>query len=499
MKNYILSIDAGTTSSRAVIFDKSSAIIKMAQKEFKQIYPKPGWVEHDPLEIWNTQLAVIRQVVSESGISPKEIAAIGITNQRETTVVWNRHTGKPIYNAIVWQCRRTADICGKLKEKGLEDLIKASTGLVVDAYFSATKLYWILENVPGARIEAEKGNLMFGTIDSWILFNLTKGKVHATDVSNASRTMMYNIEKLDWDDNILKELNIPRSMLPEVRPSSFDFGNIDSTILDGTEIPVCGIAGDQQSSLFGQTCFKKGTAKNTYGTGCFLMMNTGSDIVRSDEGLLTTIAWQIGDKVTYALEGSIFIGGAVIQWLRDEMKLLDNAKESEYFATQVEDNGGVYIVPAFVGLGTPYWDPYARGTITGLTRGTGKNHIIRAALESICYQTKDVFEAISDECGLNLTELKVDGGASSNNFLMQFQSDMLGVPVYRPVVIETTALGVAYFAGLYAGMWKDTDEISKNWKVEKIFGSQMLASEREKLYKYWKKSVERAKNWEEEK
>ena len=497
MKNYILSIDAGTTSSRAIIFDRSSAIVAMSQKEFSQIYPKPGWVEHDANEIWNTQLAVIKQVVDDSGISPDEIASVGITNQRETTVVWNRHTGKPVYNAIVWQCRRTADMCRKLKENGYEEMIKSSTGLVVDAYFSATKLAWILENVPKARRDAEKGDLIFGTIDSWILFNLTKGKVHATDVSNASRTMMFNIEKLDWDDNILNILNIPRSMLPKVSPSSYDFGATAEGIFDNVQIPICGIAGDQQASLFGQVCFKKGAAKNTYGTGCFLMMNTGHDIVRSDEGLLTTIAWQIGDEVTYALEGSIFIGGAVIQWLRDEMKMLDNAKESEYFATQVKDNGGVYIVPAFVGLGTPYWDPYARGTITGLTRGIGKNHIIRAALESICYQTKDVFEAIHDECGLNLTELKVDGGACSNNFLMQFQSDMLGVPVYRPVVIETTALGVAYLAGLYAGMWKNTAEISKNWKVEKIFGSLMSAEERIILYKYWKKAVERSKAWEE--
>ncbi len=380
MKNYILSIDAGTTSSRAIIFDRSSAVVAMSQKEFAQIYPKPGWVEHDATEIWNTQLAVIKQVVDDSGISPDEIASVGITNQRETTVVWNRHTGKPVYNAIVWQCRRTADMCRKLKENGHEEMIKSSTGLVVDAYFSATKLAWILENVPKARRDAEKGDLIFGTIDSWILFNLTKGKVHATDVSNASRTMMFNIKKLDWDDNILNILNIPRSMLPKVSPSSYDFGATAEGIFDNVQIPICGIAGDQQASLFGQVCFKKGAAKNTYGTGCFLMMNTGHDIVRSDEGLLTTIAWQIGDEVTYALEGSIFIGGAVIQWLRDEMKMLDNAKESEYFATQVKDNGGVYIVPAFVGLGTPYWDPYARGTITGLTRGIGKNHIIRAAL-----------------------------------------------------------------------------------------------------------------------
>lgn len=496
MKNYILAIDAGTTSSRAIIFDKKSNIIGSSQKEFRQIYPKPGWVEHDPLEIWNTQLAVIRDVVKTSGVDPMEIGAIGITNQRETTVVWNRETGKPVYNAIVWQCRRTADMCLKLKEKGLEKYIRKATGLVLDAYFSGTKIKWILENVPGTKNDAKKGRLMFGTIDSWLLYNLTGGKVHATDVSNASRTMLFNIEKMDWDDKILKELDIPRSILPDVMPSSGLFGVTDNSIFNGTVIPVTGIAGDQQASLFGQTCFEKGMAKNTYGTGCFMMMNTGGEIIRSDKGLLTTVAWKIGKEVTYALEGSVFIGGAVIQWLRDELKMIDRAADSEYFATKVENNGGVYIVPAFVGLGTPYWDMYARGIITGLTRGTGKDHIIRAALESIAYQTKDVFEAIHDECDLSLNELRVDGGACANNFLMQFQSNILNVPVLRPVITETTALGAAYLAGLHTGLWKDIRSISKNWRIDRTFGSKMTSEERILLYKNWKKAVSRSAKWE---
>ena len=498
MKKYILSIDAGTTSSRAIIFDSSSNIIGFSQKEFPQIYPKPGWVEHDPLEIWNTQLFVVREVVKRCGIKPEEIDSIGITNQRETTILWNRLTGKPVYNAIVWQCRRTADHCRKIKEKGLQDYIREATGLVVDAYFSATKIAWILDNVSGVREMAENGELCFGTVDSWILYNLTGGKVHATDVSNASRTMLFNINSLNWDEKLLSEFNIPRSILPEVKASSDNYGTITKNILEYDGISVNGIAGDQQASLFGQTCFTKGEAKNTYGTGCFLMMNTGSEVVRSDKGLLSTIGWKIGEKTTYALEGSIFIGGAVIQWLRDELKMLDSALDSEYFATKVSDNGGVYIVPAFVGLGTPYWDSYARGTITGLTRGTGKSHIIRAALESICYQTKEVFEVIYNECNLTLKELKVDGGACSNNFLMQFQSNMLDVPVFRPVIIETTALGAAYFAGLYSGMWKDLDEIRQSWKPEKIFQPQMNETERQNYYKNWKKAVERSMSWVEE-
>ena len=499
MKNYILAIDAGTTSSRAIIFDKAGAIVAVSQKEFRQIYPKPGWVEHDPIEIWNTQLSAIKDVVHQAGIEAEEISGIGITNQRETTVVWNRKTGDPIYNAIVWQCRRTASICDKLKKKGLERKIRKSTGLVLDAYFSGTKINWILENVSGAKKAARNGDLIFGTIDSWLLYKLSGGKVHATDVSNASRTMLFNIEKMSWDDNILKELDIPPSMLPEVKPSSGMFGQSDPSIFDGVAIPITGIAGDQQASLFGQACFSKGQAKNTYGTGCFMMMNTGENIIRSKKGLLSTIAWQIGDKVTYALEGSVFIGGAVIQWLRDEMRMLDSAPDSEYFATRIKDNGGVYIVPAFVGLGTPYWDMYARGTITGLTRGTGKYHIIRAALESIAYQTKDVFETIHSESGLDLCELKVDGGACSNNFLMQFQSDMLNSPVFRPRVIETTALGAAYLAGLHTGLWKDLKVIEKNWKVDKKFGSKMSEADRSKYYSKWKKAVERSRKWEEEK
>ncbi len=498
MKNYILAIDAGTTSSRAIIFDRSGSVIAVSQQEFRQIYPKPGWVEHDPIEIWNTQLSAIKDAVLKAGVRAGEISAIGITNQRETTVVWNRKTGEPVYNAIVWQCRRTAPLCDNLKKKGLEKKIRKATGLVVDAYFSGTKIRWILDNVSGVRKKAEKGDLLFGTIDSWLLYKLTGGKVHATDVSNASRTMLFNIEKMIWDDNILKELNIPRSMLPEVKPSSGLFGETDPSVLDGISVPITGIAGDQQASLFGQACFSKGQAKNTYGTGCFLMMNTGEKIIRSKKGLLSTVAWQIGDKVTYALEGSIFIGGAVIQWLRDEMRMLDKAPDSEYFATRVKDNGGVYIVPAFVGLGTPYWDMYARGTITGLTRGTGKYHIIRAALESIAYQTKDVFETIHHECGLNLSELKVDGGACSNNFLMQFQSDMLNTPVFRPQVIETTALGAAYLAGLHTGLWKDLKSIEKNWKVETKFGSQMSEDDRKRYYNQWKKAVERSRKWEDE-
>ena len=494
MKNYILAIDAGTTSSRAIIFDKTGVIIAVSQKEFRQIYPKPGWVEHDPVEIWNTQLAIIKDVVSKAGVNPRDISAIGIANQRETTVVWNRETGEPVYNAIVWQCRRTASICDQLKKKGLEKKIKKSTGLVLDAYFSSTKIKWILENVRGAQKAAQNGKLIFGTIDTWLLYNLTGGKVHATDVSNASRTMLFNIEKMEWDSNILKELNIPDSMLPEVKASSGLFGKTDSAIFDGVSIPITGIAGDQQASLFGQACFSKGQAKNTYGTGCFMMMNTGEKIVRSKKGLLSTVAWQIGDKVTYALEGSIFIGGAVIQWLRDEMRMLDSAPDSEYFATRISDNGGVYVVPAFVGLGTPYWDMYARGTITGLTRGTGKYHIIRAALESIAYQTKDVFETVHSECGLTLSELKVDGGACSNNFLMQFQSDMLNTPVFRPQVIETTALGAAYLAGLHTRFWKDLEVIEKNWKVDKKFGSKMSEADRSKYYSKWKKAVKRSEN-----
>jgi len=498
VKKYIMALDQGTTSSRAIIFNYNGEIIQMAQKEFTQYYPKAGWVEHDPMEIWGTQSGVLREVLETAGIRPNEIAAIGITNQRETTVVWDKNTGKPIYNAIVWQCRRTANICDELKEKGLEDYVKENTGLVIDAYFSGTKIKWILDNVEGAREKAEKGDLLFGNIDTWLIWNLTRGRVHVTDYSNASRTMIYNIKELKWDKKLLDELGIPASMLPEVRPSSEIYGVTDPKTLGGAQIPIAGIAGDQQAALFGQACFKPGLAKNTYGTGCFMLMNTGEEVVRSKNGLLTTIAWGVDGKVEYALEGSIFVAGAVIQWLRDELHLIVNAKDSEYFASQEKDNNGVYLVPAFVGLGAPYWDMYARGTIVGLTRGANRNHIIRAALESIAYQTRDVLEAMQEDSGIQLQELRVDGGAVENNFLMQFQSDILGVPVHRPKTIETTALGAAYLAGLAVDFWHDKDEIAKRWSVDRIFKPEMEEIEKEKLYSGWKRAVERSRNWEEE-
>jgi len=496
-KKYVLAFDQGTTSSRAVLFDHDGKIVGVAQKEFTQIYPKAGWVEHDPMEIWGTQSGVAREVLETAGVRPDEVAAIGITNQRETTVVWDRNTGKPIYNAIVWQCRRTAPICDELKARGLEDYIRENTGLVIDAYFSGTKVKWILDNVEGAREKAEKGELLFGTIDTWLVWNLTRGKVHVTDYSNASRTMLYNIKELKWDERILEELNIPKSMLPEVKPSSEIYGYTDEGTFGGAMIPIAGIAGDQQAALFGQTCFEAGMAKNTYGTGCFMLMNTGEEMVPSKNGLLTTIAWGVDGKVEYALEGSIFIAGAVVQWLRDELKLIDSAKDSEYFATKVEDNNGVYLVPAFVGLGAPYWDMYARGTIVGLTRGANRNHIIRAALESICYQTRDVLEAMQEDSGINLQALKVDGGAVANNFLMQFQSDILGVPVHRPQVIETTALGAAYLAGLAVEFWESKEEIAKKWNVDRVFNPEMDEDKKAKLYNGWKKAVDRALKWEE--
>lgn len=431
-KKYVMALDQGTTSSRAILFNKKGEIVKIAQKEFNQIYPKAGWVEHDPMEIWGSQSGVMREVIETAGIRPEEIASIGITNQRETTVVWSRYTGKPIYNAIVWQCRRTSEICDELKNKGLEESIKEKTGLLIDAYFSATKVKWILDNVEGAREKAEQGELLFGTIDTWLIWNLTRGKVHVTDYSNASRTMMYNINDLEWDEDILRELDIPISMLPLVKPSSYVYGHTDERMLSGAKIPIAGCAGDQQAALFGQNCVEEGTAKNTYGTGCFLLMNTGSNIVKSKHGLLTTIAWGVDGKVTYALEGSIFIGGASVQWLRDELKIIESAKDSEMYANRVEDTNGVYVVPAFTGLGAPYWDMYARGSILGLTRGAKKEHIVRATLESIAYQTKDVLEAMQNDSKLKLKSLKVDGGASNNNFLMQFQSDILNVDIDRP-------------------------------------------------------------------
>jgi len=497
-KSYILSLDQGTTSSRAIIYNFEGQIVKVAQKEFTQIYPKAGWVEHDPMEIWGSQSGVVSEILAMTGIAAEEIAAIGITNQRETTVVWERKTGKPVYNAIVWQCRRTSAICDELKARGLENYIRENTGLVLDAYFSATKVKWILDNVEGARQKAQKGELLFGNVDTWLIWNLTRGKVHVTDYSNASRTMFYNIKDLKWDERILKELDIPASMLPEVKPSSAVYGHTDARIY-GAEIPIAGDAGDQQAALFGQACYSPGMAKNTYGTGCFMLMLTGEKLVHSENGLLTTIAWGVNNKVEYALEGSIFIAGAAIQWLRDGLKIIYDAKDSEYFATKVEDSLGVYVVPAFVGLGAPYWDMYARGAILGLTRGTTRNHIIRATLESIAYQTRDVLELMRNECGIDLCDLRVDGGACANNFLMQFQADILGVPVERPEIIETTALGAAYLAGLAVGFWKDQSMIAERRKVNRKFQPSMHEDKRKELYDNWKKAVKRAMHWEEEK
>jgi len=497
-KKYILALDQGTTSSRAILFDHDGNIVKVSQKEFTQIYPKAGWVEHDAMEIWGTQSGVAREVLETAGVRPQEIAGIGITNQRETTVVWDKNTGKPVYNAIVWQSRQTAGICDELKARNLEDYVRENTGLVIDAYFSGTKIKWILDNVDGAREKAENGELLFGTMDTWLIWNLTRGKAHVTDYSNASRTMLYNIKDLKWDEKMLKELNIPSSMLPEVRPSSDVYGYTDPETFGGANIPIAGAAGDQQAALFGQACFKPGMAKNTYGTGCFMLMNTGEEKIPSKNGLLTTIAWGVDGKVEYALEGSIFVAGASVQWLRDEMKLINDAADSEYFACKVKDSNGVYVVPAFVGLGAPYWDMYARGTIMGLTRGANRNHIVRATLESIAYQTRDVLEAMQEDSGINLQVLKVDGGAVANNFLMQFQSDILGVPVNRPVVTETTALGAAYLAGLAVGFWNSKDEIGNNWMIDREFKNDMDVESKEKLYAGWKKAVSRAQEWEEE-
>lgn len=491
---YIMALDQGTTSSRCIIFDKSGTIISMAQKEFKQIYPKNGWIEHDPIEIWATQFGVAVEALLMVNLSAKDIAAIGITNQRETTVVWDKRTGIPVYNAIVWQCRRTSDYCEGLKKQGLEKDIKEKTGLIIDPYFSGTKVKWILDNVPKAREEAERGNLLFGTIDTWLIWNLTKGEVHATDYTNASRTMLYNIHTLEWDEDILKLLNIPKSMLPEVKPSSCVYGKTNK-VLFGEEIPIGGVAGDQQAALFGQACFKEGEAKNTYGTGCFLLMNTGEKAVVSKNGLLTTIAWGASGKVEYALEGSIFVGGASVQWLRDELRMIKTAAESERYALAVSDTNGVYLVPAFTGLGAPYWDPYARGTVVGLTRGSKKEHLIRATLESIAYQTYDILKAMEEDSGIKLKALNVDGGASANNFLMEFQSDILNVQVDRPKVVETTALGAAYLAGLSAGYFKDKEEISQNREITKSFRPKMEEERRTKLLKDWHKAVKRALEW----
>ena len=493
MSQYILALDQGTTSSRAILFDKAGNPVSSSQEEFTQYYPQPGWVEHDAMEIWETQLRVAKSVLRKNKLKASDIAAIGITNQRETTVVWDKSTGLPIHNAIVWQDRRTAKICDQLKSDGMEPYIRKNTGLVVDAYFSGTKVKWLLDQVKGARKRAEKGELLFGTIDSWLVWNLTGGEQHITDYTNASRTLLFNIKTLKWDQKLLKKLNIPEAMLPQVMDSSQVYGQASAKLFGG-EIPIAGIAGDQQAALFGQACYRKGMAKNTYGTGCFMLMNTGEVPVASKSGLLTTIAWGLNGKVTYALEGSVFIAGAAIQWLRDGLKIIDEAPDSEFFAMKVEDTEGVYVVPAFTGLGAPYWDMYARGAIFGLTRGTQKSHLIRATLESLAYQTKDVLTAMQKDAKIKLTALRVDGGASANDLLMQFQADMLDVKVERPSVIETTALGAAYLAGLAVGYWKKS-EISKNWQIDQTFDSTMNKKERNRLYGGWQKAVKRSMGW----
>lgn len=495
MGKYIIALDQGTTSSRAIIFDKEQNILEISQKELNQIYPKEGWVEHNPLEIWASQYGVLQEVIAKTNISPKDIEALGITNQRETTIIWDKNTGEPIYNAIVWQCRRTASIIDELKnDKDFEDYVKENTGLLLDAYFSATKIKWILDNVSGAKKKAEKGELLFGTVDTWLVWKFTNGKMHITDYTNASRTMLYNIKELRWDENILKKLGIPRSMLPEVKNSSEIYGytNLGG---EGAMVPIAGIAGDQQAALFGQASFTEGSAKNTYGTGCFLLMNTGEKIVRSKNGLLTTIAIGIDGKIEYALEGSIFVGGAIIQWIRDELGLISDASDTEYFARKVKDSGGVYIVPAFTGLGAPYWDMYARGSIFGLTRGTNKNHIIRAALDSIAYQTKDLITAMEEDAECKIRSLKVDGGASENELLMQIQADISEIEVLKPVVTETTALGAAYLAGLAVGFWKSKDEISKKWSISKCYKPNLQKEKIDILYNGWKKAINRSMGW----
>ncbi len=492
MDQLILALDQGTTSSRAILFNKVGSIVAVEQEEFTQIYPKPGWVEHDANEIWQSQLTVTLNALKSNKVNASQIAAIGITNQRETTVVWDKTTGQPIHNAIVWQDRRTASICDQMKADGLEEYVKENTGLVIDAYFSGTKVKWILDNVEGARAKAEAGDLLFGTIDSWLVWKMTNGAVHITDYSNASRTLLFNIKTLQWDQKLLDYLNIPASVLPEVKPSSHVYGE---TTLFGDAIPVAGIAGDQQAALFGQACHTPGMTKNTYGTGCFMLMNTGTEPVQSKSGLLTTIAWGIGDKVYYALEGSVFIAGAAIQWLRDGLKIIDEAPDSEFYAMKVKDTQGVYVVPAFAGLGAPYWDMYARGAIFGLTRGTTKAHLVRATLESLAYQTKDLLDAMESDAGVPLTKLRVDGGACANNLLMQFQSDIIDTEVERPSVIETTALGAAYLAGIAVGYWS-IDQISENWQIDQTFRPEMENEKRDKLYKGWAKAVERSKGWE---
>lgn len=494
MAKYIMALDAGTTSNRCCLFNEAGEVCSMAQKEFTQYFPQPGWVEHDAGEIWSTQLEVARQAMENIGATAANIAAIGITNQRETTIVWDKKTGEPICRAIVWQCRRTSKYCDELKAKGLTESFRKKTGLVIDAYFSGTKLRWILENIPGARQRAEAGELLFGTVETWLIWKLTGGKAHVTDYSNASRTMLFNINTLQWDEDILRELNIPKCMLPEVRPSSCVYGEALPQFF-GAGIPIAGAAGDQQAALFGQTCFAPGEAKNTYGTGCFLLMNTGKTPVFSENGLVTTIAWGLNGEVEYALEGSIFVAGAALQWLRDELRLIDSAPDSEYMARKVPDTNGCYVVPAFTGLGAPHWDQYARGAIVGLTRGVNKYHIIRATLDSLCYQTHDVLRAMEADSGIKLTALKVDGGASANNYLMQTQSDIIDAPVERPKCVETTAMGAAYLAGLAVGYWKDREDVRKNWAIERTFTPGISHEQRDKCLRGWNKAVKCALGW----
>ena len=497
MAKYIMALDAGTTSNRCILFNEKGKMCSIAQREFTQYFPQPGWVEHDADEIWASQLGVAVEAMNIIGASAKDIAAIGISNQRETAIVWDKNTGEPVYHAIVWQCRRTSEECDALKEKGLTEKLKQKTGLVIDAYFSATKIKWILDNVPDARQKAENGDLLFGTVETWLIWKLTKGAIHVTDYSNASRTMLFNINTLEWDDEILDELNIPKCMLPEVKPSSCVYGEADSSFFGGT-IPIAGAAGDQQAALFGQTCFTAGEAKNTYGTGCFLLMNTGEKPVFSDNGLVTTIAWGLDGKVNYALEGSIFVAGAAVQWLRDELRVIDSAADSEYMAKKVKDTNGCYVVPAFTGLGAPYWDQYARGTIVGITRGVNKYHIIRATLDSIAYQVNDVLSAMEADSKIQITSLKVDGGASANDFLMQTQADIVNVPVIRPQCVETTAMGAAYLAGLAVGYWASMEDVMKNWASDCTFTPSIEEADRAQKVKGWKKAVKYAYGWAKE-
>ena len=494
MAKYVMALDAGTTSNRCILFNEKGEMCSVAQKEFTQYFPKPGWVEHDADEIWSSQLGVAVEAMTKIGAEASDIAAIGITNQRETAIVWDKNTGEPVYHAIVWQCRRTAEYCDRLKEKGLAEKFRQKTGLMIDAYFSGTKIKWILDHVEGAREKAEKGELLFGTVETWLIWKLTKGRVHVTDYSNASRTLLFNINTLEWDQEILEELEIPACMLPKPMPSSCVYGEADAAFLGG-RIPIAGAAGDQQSALFGQTCFRPGEAKNTYGTGCFLLMNTGEKPVFSENGLVTTIAWGMDGKVNYALEGSIFVAGAAIQWLRDEMRLIDSAADSEYMAQKVKDTNGCYVVPAFTGLGAPHWDPYARGTIVGVTRGVNKCHIIRATLESLAYQVNDVLKAMEADSGITLSALKVDGGASANNFLMQTQSDIIDAPVNRPQCVETTAMGAAYLAGLAVGYWSSKEDVIKNWAIDRTFLPDISEEEREGRIKGWNKAVRYAYGW----